>query len=102
MLAENDVIYAFKMLLNRMPEEEAIKSLCASQLKTIEELGKVILTSEEFRIKNSIITNDNAVRVPFNAKPMQVNHGLICLPSVSISFMNCVVFSFVSSIVQSF
>ena len=72
MISRDEVIYAFRLLLGREPENDEVVTHYATELSDRRSLRELFINSAEFREKVAVEISPRAPRPSFNGPPMAV------------------------------
>lgn len=78
MIPREDVVYAFRMLLGREPENDTVVAHYATEMSSVAALRELFMASAEFRDKVQDVLASRRPRAVLTGKPMQVEwqaHG---------------------------
>lgn len=72
MISRDDVIYAYRLLLGREPENDEVVAHYATELNDLGALRELFINSAEFHTSLERIQSPRPPRPPFNGPPMEV------------------------------
>lgn len=72
MIGREDVIYAFRLLLGREPEDDAVVTHYATEVNDLRALRELFINCAEFREKMTAILSPRPPRPSFNGPPLDV------------------------------